>query len=41
MYSKILHLRETGFNKKETKKKNKQKFGADFSSFLDVPLVIH
>lgn len=39
MYSQSFSY-ETGFNKKETKKKNKQKFGADLSSFLDVPLVI-
>lgn len=39
MYSKILHLRDR-IQQKGNKKKE-QKFGADFSSFLDVPLVIH
>lgn len=40
MYSQILQLWDR-IQQKGNKKKNKQKFGADLSSFLDVPLVIH
>lgn len=46
MYSKILQSLDRIIKptKKETKRINKnkqQEFGADFSSFLDVPLAIH